>query len=86
MLPVVRELAPLVPVSVDTFRPEVARAAVAAGAAVINDTTGLHDPAMADVVADERRDARHRAQPRGSPARSIPQPHYDDVAPRSRHS
>ena len=32
-------------VSVDTFQPEVARAAIAAGAHVINDTTGLHDPA-----------------------------------------
>ncbi|MBT2498118.1 dihydropteroate synthase [Agromyces sp. ISL-38] len=38
-------------ISVDTFHPEVARAAIAAGAHVVNDTTGLHDPAMADVVA-----------------------------------
>ncbi|WP_344378905.1 dihydropteroate synthase [Agromyces tropicus] len=37
--------------SVDTFHPEVARRAVEAGAHVINDTTGIHDPAMADVVA-----------------------------------
>ena len=39
-------------ISVDTFHPEVARRAIAAGAHVINDTTGIHDPAMADVVAD----------------------------------
>lgn len=39
-------------VSVDTFHPDVALAAIAAGAHVINDTTGVHDPAMADVVAD----------------------------------
>jgi dihydropteroate synthase len=39
-------------ISVDTFRAEVAAAAIAAGAAVINDTTGLSDPDLADVVAD----------------------------------
>lgn len=39
-------------ISVDTFQPEVARAAIAAGAHVVNDTTGLHDPGMADVVAE----------------------------------
>ena len=39
-------------ISVDTFHPEVARAAMEAGAHVVNDTTGLHDPAMTDVVAE----------------------------------
>lgn len=38
-------------VSVDTSRPEVARRSIAAGAGVINDTTGLRDPELADVVA-----------------------------------
>jgi dihydropteroate synthase len=38
-------------VSVDTFRPEVAKAVIEAGAGVINDTSGLRDPAMADAVA-----------------------------------
>ncbi len=52
VIPLVRELAPLVPVSVDTFHPAVARAALAAGAVIVNDTTGMHDPTMADVVAD----------------------------------
>ncbi|MFK4804420.1 dihydropteroate synthase [Microbacterium sp. ZW CA_36] len=52
VVPVVRELAPIARVSVDTFQPEVARAAIEAGAAIINDTTGLHDPAMADVIAE----------------------------------
>ena len=42
-----------VPVSVDTTKSEVARRALAAGAAVINDVWGfLGDPAMADVVAE----------------------------------
>jgi dihydropteroate synthase len=39
-------------VSVDTHKPEVARAAVAAGAAMVNDTSGLRDPGLADVCAE----------------------------------
>jgi dihydropteroate synthase len=38
-------------ISVDTFRTEVARQAIAAGANVINDTSGLHDPELADLIA-----------------------------------
>ena len=38
--------------SVDTFRPEVAARSVAAGAAVINDTTGLRDPDLVAVIAE----------------------------------
>jgi dihydropteroate synthase len=39
-------------VSVDTYKPAVARAAVAAGAAIVNDVSGLRDPSLADVCAD----------------------------------
>lgn len=39
-------------VSVDTYKPQVARAAVAAGASIVNDVSGLRDPALADVCAD----------------------------------
>jgi dihydropteroate synthase len=38
-------------VSVDTYKPAVAHAAVAAGAAIVNDVSGLRDPALADVCA-----------------------------------
>ena len=38
-------------VSVDTFKPDVARAALTAGAAMINDVSGLLDPELADVCA-----------------------------------
>ncbi len=38
-------------VSVDTYKPAVARAAIAAGAAIVNDTSGLRDPALAEVCA-----------------------------------
>jgi dihydropteroate synthase len=39
-------------VSVDTWKPEVARAALAAGAVLINDVSGLRDPALADACAE----------------------------------
>jgi dihydropteroate synthase len=38
-------------ISVDTYKPEVAEAAVAAGAGMINDVSGLRDPALAEVCA-----------------------------------
>jgi dihydropteroate synthase len=38
-------------ISVDTFRAEVAQAAIGAGAHMINDISGLTDPGMAEVVA-----------------------------------
>lgn len=40
-----------VPISIDTYKPEVAEAAIKAGAAMINDITGLSDPAMAELAA-----------------------------------
>jgi dihydropteroate synthase len=51
VLPVVEAVRDSAVVSVDTFRPEVAREVIKAGAGVINDTSGLRDPAMADAVA-----------------------------------
>jgi dihydropteroate synthase len=39
-------------VSVDTYKPAVARAAIAAGASIVNDTSGLRDPGLADVCAE----------------------------------
>ncbi len=39
-------------VSVDTYKPQVARAAVQAGARIVNDVSGLRDPALADVCAE----------------------------------
>lgn len=42
------------PVSVDTRHAQVARAALEAGAAIVNDVSGLADPAMAAVVAESR--------------------------------
>jgi dihydropteroate synthase len=44
----------LVPVSADTARPAPARAALEGGARVINDVSGLRDPAVAALVAQHR--------------------------------
>ncbi|MBX6350305.1 MAG: dihydropteroate synthase [Clostridia bacterium] len=57
VVPVVERLAallpPSIPISVDTYKAEVARAAVAAGATVVNDVTGLRrDPEMAAAIAE----------------------------------
>ena len=81
VLPVVEQVAQQsdVTISVDTFRPEVAAAAIAAGASVVNDTTGLADPRMAAVVADS--DATivitHSL---AAPRQQYPKPQYADVA------
>jgi dihydropteroate synthase len=54
VLPVIQGLASRVrvPISVDTYKASVADAALDAGAAIVNDISGLrYDPALADVVA-----------------------------------
>jgi dihydropteroate synthase len=38
-------------VSIDTYKPAVARAAIVAGAALVNDVSGLRDPELADLCA-----------------------------------
>jgi dihydropteroate synthase len=53
VLPVIRELAGTVPLSIDTSRAAVAAAALETGAALVNDVSGgLADPDMGRVVAD----------------------------------
>jgi dihydropteroate synthase len=52
VVPVIERLvAEGVSVSVDTWKPEVARAALDAGAVMLNDVSGLRDPALADIAA-----------------------------------
>lgn len=48
----VSELSREVMVSVDTYKPAVAEAAVAAGASIVNDVSGLRDLALARVCAE----------------------------------
>ena len=56
VVPVIRRLASRldIPISIDTYKTEVAREALAAGAAMINDVWGLkHDPSLAALAARE---------------------------------
>jgi dihydropteroate synthase len=54
VLPVIEAVRPRTDavISVDTYRPEVVRRVLEAGADVINNATGLHDPELADAVAE----------------------------------
>src|SRR4051794_1304052 len=53
VVPLVARLADAgIVVSVDTWKPIVARAVLEAGAHIINDVSGLRDPALADACAD----------------------------------
>ncbi len=78
--PVVSALAPLgVPISIDTRRAVVAEAAIAAGASLINDVSGLNDdPDMAPLAA-ETGAAVCLMHMRGTPASMQDAPEYGDV-------
>lgn len=80
VVPVVEAVAAAsdVVISVDTHNAEVARRAIAAGAGVINDTSGLWDPDMVGVIADSGATLvlTHSLQP---PRSAHPSPQYVDV-------
>jgi len=77
VIPVLKDLTDL-PVSVDTRRPEVMRAALAAGASMINDVDALAAPGALEAVAgsDCAVCLMHK---KGEPATMQRDPHYDDV-------
>lgn len=80
IVPVIEQVAAAsdVVISVDTYRAEVAEAATAAGASVINDTSGFSDPRMAATVAESRAHVviTHSA---GRPREEKPPARYADV-------
>ena len=81
VLPVVEALArrTAVPLSIDTYKAEVARAALAAGAHIVNDITALRgDPEMAGVVRQYRA-GLILMHMQGTPATMQLNPQYDDV-------
>lgn len=65
-------------ISADTFLPDVAEAAIEAGANVINDTTGLHNPDLARVAAAA---GAHLVitHSLAAPRTVYPRPRYGDV-------
>jgi dihydropteroate synthase len=81
VLPVIEGLVARVgvPVSVDTYKAPVAAAALAAGAAMVNDVSGLrYDPALAGVVAGARA-ALVLMHTRGRSSAMYAQASYHDV-------
>jgi dihydropteroate synthase len=80
VIPVIEQLSrqTVVPISVDTFKPEVMRAAVAAGAGMINDIHALRqDGALA--AAAELGVPVVLMHMQGEPGSMQDTPHYDDV-------
>ena len=77
ILPVLEALGELC-VSVDTRRPAVMRAALAAGASMINDVQALQAPGALDAVRDSQC-AVCLMHMQGEPATMQREPHYDDV-------
>jgi dihydropteroate synthase len=81
VLPVIRAAARRlkVPLSVDTYKAEVARAAIDAGAVIVNDVSGLRfDPALASVAA-ERGAALVLMHTRGGPGTMHAEAAYEDL-------
>jgi dihydropteroate synthase len=79
VVPVITEIAKLpgAVVSVDTYKPAVARAAISAGARIVNDVSGLADDELASAAA-EGEAAIVLMHTRARPKQKL-FPHYDDV-------
>jgi dihydropteroate synthase len=80
VVPVIRALAERinVPISIDTYNIEVAKAALEAGAAMINDITALSDEHMAELAAEHKVPVVLMHM-QGSPATMQLEPEYDNV-------
>jgi dihydropteroate synthase len=65
-------------VSIDTYKPAVAEAAIAAGARIVNDVSGLRDPGLADVCARTGA-ALVVMHTRAAPKQKVAEPEYEDV-------
>ena len=81
VVPVIEALAPAidVPISIDTRKSGVARAALAAGAAIVNDVSaGRDDPDILGVAADAKAPVVLMHM-RGTPATMQDDPRYTDV-------
>ncbi|MGH7831982.1 MAG: dihydropteroate synthase [Candidatus Binatia bacterium] len=81
VLPVVRGLrrALSIPLSIDTYKAEVARAALDAGADVVNDISALRfDPAMVSLIAREKVPVVLMHM-QGTPQTMQERPNYEDV-------
>jgi dihydropteroate synthase len=81
VVPLVEQVARLdVTVSVDTYKPEVAEAAIAAGAHLVNDISGLADPRLAAVCAGTGAGLVLMHTPVRPKTQSFDESRYGDVA------
>ncbi len=79
VIPVVEELAGRgLLISIDTSKPEVASAAIEAGATILNDVTACSSPGMAELVAETGAGVVLMHM-KGTPRDMQQDPHYDDV-------
>lgn len=81
VIPVIRQLTKRlrVPVSVDTYKLDIARAALDEGASIVNDITALqHSPTMGELIAD-RKASVILMHMQGTPKNMQQDPRYDDV-------
>ncbi|WP_375067380.1 dihydropteroate synthase [Stenotrophomonas lactitubi] len=80
VVPVIEQLAARtsVPISIDTFKPEVMRAAVAAGSGMINDIFGLRQDGALEAAADTGVPVVLMHM-QGEPGHMQADPQYDDV-------
>ena len=78
VVPLIERLAPHAPISVDTYKAPVARAAVEAGASIVNDPSGLTDPEMAAVCAGTGT-ALVVTHTSARPKQKLDDPQYEDV-------
>jgi dihydropteroate synthase len=79
-IPVIKALAEkiTIPISIDTYNPQVAQAAIQAGASIVNDITALSDDRMGELAAKHDLPVVLMHM-QGTPATMQKQPHYDNV-------
>jgi dihydropteroate synthase len=80
VIPVIEQLAKHagVPISIDTYKPDVMRAAIAAGIDIVNDVRGLQEPGAMDAVAGSRAGVCLMHM-QGTPQTMQLEPRYEDV-------
>ena len=80
VIPVIEKLSAVagVPLSIDTYKPEVMRAAIAAGADIVNDVRALQEPGALEIVAASNAGVCLMHM-RGTPQTMQIDPQYQDV-------
>jgi dihydropteroate synthase len=78
VVPLIERLGRHMLISVDTYKPAVASAAIDAGASMVNDPSGLINPELAAICADTGA-ALVITHTRARPKEKLHRPQYDDV-------